>query len=248
MTSMRRFFSALLALVLVAAVPNAARADERECVVLLHGVAVSSWTMSRLAGKLEAAGYRTINLSYPSRDLPLEQIALELLPEQLRIHDIARAPKVHFVTHSMGSIVARLYLRDHRPANLGRVVMLGPPNQGSAAADVAARHTVLRWALGLNLERVGTGTRSLSNQLGPADFELGIIAGSSQINPLFNHVLDRPHDGAVAVEAARLDGMKDFLVVPYSHTLMLWRSAVSEQVIAFLRDGHFIHPTAKAAP
>ncbi len=245
---MRRLLTLLFALSLGLPAAVSTPADERECVVLLHGIAVSSWTMNRLAGNLEAAGYRTINLSYPSRDMPIERIALELLPEQLRIHDVARAPKVHFVTHSMGSLVVRLYLRDRRPANLGRVVMLGPPNQGSAAADSAARHSFLHWALGPNIERLGTGTRNIINQLGPADFELGIIAGSSQINPLFNHVLDRPHDGAVSVKAARLEGMKDFLVVPYSHTLMLWRAAVSEQVLAFLRNGRFSHPTAKTSP
>ncbi len=213
--------------------------DQRECVVLLHGVAVGPWAMKPLADALEAAGYRTVNLGYASRHRTIEQIASEDLPAALRAHEVASAPRLHFVTHSMGSLVVRLYLRDQRPANLGRVVMLGPPNQGSAAADAAARHQVLRWLIGVNLERLGTGERAITRELGAADFELGVIAGQSSINPLFNHVFTGPHDGAVAVQSTRLAGMSDHLVVPYSHTLMLWRRVVIDQTLHFLRHGKF---------
>lgn len=235
---MRSLLIGWLALLAFGAVPLRGD-DQRECVVLLHGVAVGPWTMQRLASALEAAGYRTVNLGYASRHRTLEQIAGEDLPAALRAHEVAAAPRLHFVTHSMGSLVVRLYLRDQRPANLGRVVMLGPPNQGSAAADAASRHSVLRWLIGVNLERLGTGPRAITRELGAADFELGVIAGQSSINPLFNHVFTGPHDGAVAVEATTLAGMRDHLVVPYSHTLMLWRRMVIDQTLHFLRHGKF---------
>lgn len=234
-------------LMLLAAIPPGhaqppANTDPRECVVLLHGVGMGAWVMHPLAIALEEAGYRTLNLSYPSRTLPIEQIAGEWLPAQLQAADVDSAPRVHFVVHSMGSLVTRLYLRGHHPANLGRVVMLGPPNHGSAAADRANKSAVLRHLMGLNLPRLGTGENAIARQLGPADFEVGVIAGQSALNPLFRRDLGDEHDGAVTVESAKLEGMRDFIVLPHSHTVMLWRSAVHAQVIAFLREGRFVHP------
>lgn len=235
---MRRWLALLL--VLVGGTPGrAAAADPRECVVLLHGVALSSWTMSPLERALTDAGYRVVNLAYPSRQLPFDELAGAYLPARLREHDVARAPRVHFVTHSLGSLVLRGYLRDHRPANLGRVVMLGPPNQGSTAADHARQSGFLRWVAGRNLGGLGTGDDAIVRRLGPADFEVGIIAGTARANPLFDGILASPNDGAVTVESARLEGMRDFLVVPYSHTAMLWREPVMAQVLAFLRHGRF---------
>jgi len=222
--------------------------DPRECVVLLHGIGMGAWVMHPLAVALEEAGYRPLNLSYPSRTLPIEQIAGEWLPARLREGDIASAPRVHFVVHSMGGLVTRLYLRDHRPANLGRVVMLGPPNHGSAAADRSSQSAFLRALMGVNLPRLGTGEAAIAHHLGPADFELGIIAGQSALNPLFRQDLGAEHDGAVTVESAKLAGMRDFIVLPHSHTVMLWRSAVHGQVIAFLRAGRFAHGGDAPAP
>ncbi|MBA3848507.1 MAG: hypothetical protein C0502_00745 [Opitutus sp.] len=226
-----------------AGVKGAADSDPREGVVLLHGVALSGWVMRPLARALGRAGYRVVNLGYPSRTMPAAQIADRWLPDALRAHAVARAPRLHFVVHSLGSLVMRLHLRRRRPANLGRVVMLGPPNHGSAAADHASRNGFLRWLMGVNLGPLGTGAGSLAAQLGPADFEVGIIAGTGRLNPLFNGVLaGHRHDGVVTLESARLEGMGDFLVVPHSHTAMLWRSGVIAQVLAFLRDGRFARP------
>ena len=221
-----------------------AQTDPRETVVLLHGVAMPAFIMHRVARSLKREGYRVVNLSYPSRTLPIEQIAADYLPAQLAAQGVANAPRLHFVTHSMGGLVLRLYLRDHRPANLGRVVMLGPPNHGSRAADHAAQHAFFRLVSGRNIARLGTGPQAIVRTLGPADYELGIIAGNRSNNPLFSRWLGAPNDGAVAVESARLEGMKDFIILPYSHTPMLWRTVALAQVSAFLRQGHFRPPTA----
>lgn len=229
----------LLLLALLSAPLSVAAAEERECVVLLHGVGMGGWTMAPLARALEAAGYRTVNLTYPSRTLELERIAGEWLPARLREAGADRAPRVHFVAHSMGSLVTRLYLRDHRPVHLGRVVMLGPPNHGSVAADRAQRNGILRWLVGVNLPRLGTGPAGVASRLPPVDYEVGVIAGTERLNPLFAADLTGEHDGVVTITSARVEGMRDFLIVPHSHTGMLWRAAVQAQVVAFVRDGRF---------
>lgn len=235
----------LLLLVLLA-VTSLSRATEPEVVVLLHGVAMSDWVMRPLAGELQRAGYRVVNLRYPSRTVPVEELADTFLPDALARAGAERAPRLHFVAHSMGGIVVRLYLRDHHPRNLGRVVMLGTPNHGSAAADHAARSSWIRRLIGCNLIRLGTGAGSVPRKLGPAEFEVGIIAGTGQLHPFFNDVLPHPHDGVVTVESARLDGMRDFRIVPYSHTGMLWRRDVKADVIHFLRTGRFSPPASAA--
>lgn len=225
----------------------AAAPDSRETVVLLHGVAMPSLVMTRVAGTLRRAGYRVVNVGYPSRTMPIREIAAKYLPRQLRRHGIERAVRVHFVTHSMGGLVLRLYLQEHRPENLGRVVMLGPPNHGSAAADFAATHWLFRRVAGINLSALGTGAMSVARTLPAADFDLGIIAGTQSFHGLFAHQLHGANDGAVTVDSAKLDGMRDFLTVPHSHTLMLWRAEVIAQVLCYLRDGRFTHdgPAAK---
>ncbi|OAM87460.1 hypothetical protein OH491_20570 [Termitidicoccus mucosus] len=214
-----------------------------DCVVLLHGVGMSAAIMSRLERHLMHAGYRVANISYPSRTMPIEQIAGEFLPAQLREHRAADARRLHFVTHSMGGLVLRLFLADPalRPANLGRVVMLGPPNHGSAAADTAWKNAFLRNLAGVNIARLGTGPEAVTRCLGPADFDVGVIAGDAKINPFFARELGAPNDGAVTLESARLEGMHDFIVMGHSHTVMLWRGAVIRQVLAYLRDGRFEH-------
>ncbi len=228
---------------------RAAGAAEPDCVVLLHGIGMQGFVMKRIESALQADGYRVVNVSYPSRELPFEQLAGDYLPAQLRAHDVARAPRLHFITHSMGSLLVRKFLREARPANLGRVVMIGPPNHGSTAADEARQFAVLRDYLGENLGRLGTGDDAIAKTLGPADFPVGVIAGEVPLNPVFGNVLAGKNDGAVTIESARLEGMQDFLVVPYSHTVMLWRDEVIRQALAFLRDGRFHHaPTPPASP
>jgi hypothetical protein len=231
----------LLLLLFVTPALRAATTTEPDCVVLLHGIGMQGYVMKRIETALTAQGYRVVNVSYPSRDQPFEKLAGEYLPRQLQAHDVARAPRLNFVTHSMGSLLVRKLLQDARPANLGRVVMIGPPNHGSTAADEAQQYALLSEFMGENLARLGTGDNSIVSTLGPADFEVGIIAGEVAINPVFGGVLTGKNDGAVTVESAKLEGMRDFIVVPYSHTVMLWRDEVIQQTIAFLAEGHFRH-------
>ena len=227
-----------------------------DTVVLLHGIGLGAWAMARLERSLRAAGYRTINFTYPSRSLPLEQLAAEWLPAQLRSRGVTAASRVHFVTHSMGGIVLRAWLREEQrknggcpPAGLGRVVMLAPPNQGSAVAERLRHFPPFRWFTGVNGIRLGTGADSLPCSLGPwpTGIDLGIIAGDRTLNPLFAAWLGGANDGKVSVASTCLAGMRDHLVLPHSHTWLQWRAETARAVGRFLQHGRF-DPPAPALP
>ncbi len=219
------------------------RAAPTDTVVILHGLGRTHWSMTRLATALERDGYRVVNLSYPSRTLSIESLATRWLPDQLHASGADTAPRVHFVTHSMGGIILRLWLRDGGvPANLGRVVMLAPPNAGSEVSDRLNAFPPFRWFTGANGRRLGTAPDALPRALGPwpaPSADLGIIAGSFSWNPLFSAWLTGPDDGKVSVAATHLAGERDHLVLPCSHTWLAWRAATLAQTRAFLRTGQF---------
>ncbi len=220
--------------------PASARA---EVVVLLHGLGLRSWAMWPLQHALEGAGYRVLNLTYPSRRVPLEKLGGEWLPARLRERGVGPDTPVDFVTHSMGGIVLRAWLRaDGVPANLGRVVMLAPPNAGSEVVDRLMGFPPFRWITSVNGPRLGTDANSFPRTLGPWPGPaggLGIIAGDRTFNPLFHAWLRGANDGKVSVASARLDGMGDFIVLHHSHTWLAWRGETLGQVKAFLREGKF---------
>jgi len=218
-----------------------------DTVVLLHGLGLNRLAMARMASSLRRAGYQVVNPSYDSRRIPLEELASTWLPSILRAHVLdtpasLSAARVHFVTHSMGGIVLRAYLRDHTLPRLGRIVMLAPPNQGSEVADHLRKNYAFRFFTGVNGLRLGTDAASLPRQLGPTTAELGIIAGRRSLNPLFSSWIAGPDDGKVSVASARLDGMRDFIVLPISHTWLQWRATVIAQTKTFLLTGKFAHP------
>ena len=233
---------------MAAALPAAALP---ETVVLLHGLGMSGWAMKRIEHQLAGEGYRVANLPSPSRTVPVETLARAWLPAQLAAHEVAAAPRVHFVTHSMGGIVVRAWLDDFRqrgsapPTNLGRTVMLAPPNQGTVVAEKLAGFSPFRWFTGVNGHRLGTSAASLPRSLGPWPAnagELGIIAGDRWFNPLFVFWFNEPNDGTVAVTHTHLAGEHAHRVLPYSHTWLQWHDATLDLVSTFLRTGSFENP------
>ena len=195
--------------------------------------------MKRLEWALVNRGYRVVNVSYPSTRFAVEQLAEKHLLPALQEIQKSSPGRVHFVTHSLGGILLRQYLSTHALTNLGRVVMLGPPNRGSEVCDALQRWSCYRLFVGPSGQQLGTGERDLPRALGPARFEAGIIAGDRSFNPLFSRLLPGPDDGKVSVASARLEGMTDFLVVHHSHTWLPWRKAVIVQVVGFLETGRF---------
>ena len=238
-----KLFAAIVGFVGMMVSAWAAQAQSGDVVVLLHGLGRTSFSMARLACELERDGYRVVNVSYPSRTRSLEALATEWLPA--RLPKVEGDARVHFVTHSMGGILVRMWLREYGPpANLGRVVMLAPPNSGSEIPDRFARFAPFRWFTGVNGRRLGTATDALPTALGrwPAEAgALGIIAGNRSLNPFTAAWLPAPNDGKVTVASTHLAGERDHLVLPYGHTWLGWHRTTLAHITAFLRHGTFLH-------
>jgi pimeloyl-ACP methyl ester carboxylesterase len=207
-------------------------------VVVLHGLGRSSMSMWLLASRLTEAGFEVHNLDYPSTEETIDRL-VEMLDGELETCCLSSGERLHFVTHSLGGILVRAYISQKRPHNLGRVVMLSPPNQGSELVDELRDSPLFQWATGPAGQELGTDPSNLPNQLGPADFEVGIITGSLSLNPLTSWLVTGEDDGKVSVENAQLEGMADFLVVPNTHTFIMNSSQVAREVVHFLEQGTF---------
>jgi len=212
-----------------------------EHVILLHGLTRTSRSMAKLEKSLSSHGFSVINVSYPSRKLPIEYLANTFFNDVIKPYLKTSPPKIHFVTHSMGGIIIRYYLKYHEITNLGRTVMLSPPNQGSELVDRLKNDFLIKKIYGPVVQQLGTDKESIPLNLGPVNFELGIIAGNRSFNPINSLILPGPDDGVVSVERTKVEGMKDFLILPQTHTFIMQSQDVIDQVIHFLKHGEFTH-------
>jgi hypothetical protein len=195
--------------------------DERELVVLVHGMGRSRLSMYVMGRSLERAGYRVVNWGYSSTSRRVPELGSELAAA-VRERQGA-APRVHFVTHSLGSIIVRWSLANDPPSQPGRVVMLAPPNQGSRAAD---RMTPwVGWLLPPIRELRTDSTATARTLPLPLQAEVGVIAGES--------------DGKVSVAESHLEGERGHVVVSSHHTFIMNRGDVRRLVQRFLATGSF---------
>ncbi len=221
-----------------------------ECVVLLHGMGRSYRAMEGMQEKLVSSGYHTVNLGYPSTKCSVETIAEKYYPMALEQCRKFSPTAIHFVTHSLGGIVLRQALKESRPRELGRVVMLSPPNHGSVAADNLRHWWLYEWLNGPAGQQLTTADSSLPNRLGPVDYPVGVITGDRYFFFDFwlSSIIPGIDDGKVSVSSARLDGMSDFLVVHETHPFIMDSDYVQDETLYFLKNAVFQHVKPVPAP
>lgn len=222
----------------------AALGNKPERVVILHGIARTSASMYKVARVFRHAGYKEDNIGYRSTQENLAMI-IDDVYNRIRSYSDRDDEVMHFVCYSLGCLVTRGIIHQHRPKNLGRVVMLGPPNQGSELADYLQEYAVANWLFGPNLPRLGTQNRTVLEKLigNSADYELGIIAGNEALDPIGARILPDADDGRVPVEHTKLTGMTEHLVMEANHTTLLTNDAVLQQALHFIQHGQFNYDT-----
>ena len=218
--------------------PRAPEADPAT-IILVHGLWMSGFELRVLKHRLAGEGFRVVAYSYPTLSGGMSDHVRGLL-------DLAKkqaAPQLHFVGHSLGALVIlrALQITDDLPP--GRAVLLGPPLQGSKAAQGIARILPFGKAIlgaAVNAECVECSPREWTGHR-----DVGIIAGSLGLGlgRLFAN-LKSDHDGTVMVEETHLPGAKDHIVLSTSHTGLVFSAEVAEQAARFLREGKFQRPKA----
>ena len=205
----------------------------------MHGLCRTAASMSDMEACLNHDGYVVVNCDYPSRTDSIENLSNMVIDEALSSKKLERCTRIHFVTHSLGGILVRNYFSRKTDSRLGRVVMLGPPNKGSEVVDRIGRWGVFKSLNGPAGNELGTNDQSVPNQLGPVNFELGVIAGDRSINWINSLMIQGPDDGKVSVERTKVDGMKEHIVVHATHPFMMKNEDVLRYTLNFLHSGTF---------
>lgn len=208
-----------------------------EKVVLLHGIANVPLSMAYMKKGLEREGYSVLNLGYQSTRSTVESAASDLRD---RVLSVVGDGKVHFVAHSLGNIVVRKMLAEPL-SNLGRIVMITPPNRGSELSERFKDLELYRWIFGPAGQQLSSDNEAFFESLPAPPCQFGIIAGGKGNDRGFNPLLKGDNDGTISVETTHMEGASDFLVIDSLHTLILFSRETLEQVVSFLKTGKFRH-------
>lgn len=210
-----------------------------ECIVLLHGFGRSSFSLGRINSNLLENGYKTIPIDYPSRKYNAYQLVDNFILPQIK-NEAQNCTKIHFVGYSLGGILIRHILANHRPENLGRVVYIGSPHQGVDIVEQFGHHSWFSAIFGPAVADLGLSSSFLRSLPQKADYEAGVISGNFSANPFTSlFLIPGEDDGTVSVESTKIMGMKDHIVVPSTHTLLLYNDRVIEEVENFISHGYF---------
>ena len=211
--------------------------QDRHLVILLHGLGRSASSFQPMARALRREGFDAVAVSYPSLKRPVADHADQIA----RIVERARGvDRVSFVTHSLGGIIVRELLSRETPwasnSVTDRVVMIAPPNQGSALARDLSQFCVFDWIAGPSgLDLAGDDVA----QLPPPPVPFGIIVGRSAGDPGFNPWLEGNDDGVVSLAETRLAGSRDTLVVQAVHSFIMSDPQTVAATGRFLKTGQF---------
>lgn len=209
------------------------RGGEGRLVVLLHGLWRGWHAMEPLARSLRKEGFSTLNIPYPSSRLPIPVLA-ERVRETIVRH--ARGQEVHWITHSLGGIIARHLIAGSPEIRPQRLIMLAPPNGGSEIVDWAGGRPLLRHLLGPAGRALGTRGVPAGLPPLPASVEAAVVMGRRSSIPFFRKLLDAENDGIVSAGRGRIEGLKEFLVVDADHTFIQTHPDTVRFCMDFLKD------------
>lgn len=213
-------------------IDNTPPGDGIEGVVLIHGLARSTGSMWILAQRLEAAGFATARVGYPSTRMTLAQAVDHV---EAAIRRATRSWRViHMVGHSLGGVIARMIAERASDLPVGRVVQLGAPNAGSELAEAVRHIGPVRAFFGPVLDEIPT--LEAARDQTP---NVGAIAGAFPLDAIGKAAgLRGPNDAFVSVESA-WHGAEDRISVPSIHGWMPLSPSIGRQVATYLRSGRF---------
>jgi len=214
-----------------------------EIVVFLHGALKSPYSMKRLENAFRNEGYNTLNFNWEGRTHSVQWNAAKL--DSILAESGAYEGKVHFVTHSMGTLVVRYFLDEYHVPSLGRFVMIAPPNQGSDLATELQDFPPFLWIYKETVDYLTTGQNGFAANIGIPDCEFGIIAGGTGGEHGLTWYLPGDDDSVLSVDNTKLAGAKDFMLIDASHSMILIQNETLRNALHFIKYGNFIHSNAE---
>lgn len=207
-----------------------------EAIIFIHGMGRKHHSFKSLQKEAERQGYITYNQSYPSTKQKVEVSSEQYIGKALDALKAHAPTKIHFVTHSLGGLLIRYYLSHYTIKNLGAIVMLAPPNQGS---HVTERYKSLFWyktATGVAGQQLGISNNPFLTSLKPINTKLLVIAGTRSSDPWFNSVFDEAHDGKVSVSSTKLTESHEHITIEVGHTFIMNNPKVQKHTFDFLNN------------
>ena len=202
---------------------------KNEAVVFIHGIWMKGFELLYLSRKIKKSGYQTYHFHYPSLFKTPAQNAERLNRFLLSINE----PVIHLVAHSLGGIVALHLLNQYKQNRLGKVIMLGTPIKGSAAAKNINQRWWLKWLLGKSRAQGLLG----GIPHWPGDQDIYMIAGNKGLGMgkvLAYRAMQKESDGTVNLDETQAGFLKQHSIFPYSHFSMLWANKVVQKIIEIL--------------
>jgi hypothetical protein len=209
-------------------------------VVIVHGLYMHGLAMLPLQRRLGACGFHCRQFSYPSLRLTVAQNAARLAQILCGID----TPVVHFLCHSLGGLVVRAMLVQSSWQRPGRVLTLGTPHLGSFVAKRLGASSVFGPIVGNSL------VHGLDGDLPPwpDEREVATIAGDKAVGMgRLVPGLPKPNDGTVALAETDLGPGFPRVVLPVSHTSMLFSRSVASYACCYLESGRFPSANRPAA-
>jgi triacylglycerol esterase/lipase EstA (alpha/beta hydrolase family) len=223
--------------------------ENKEIVVLLHGILRSNKNMLQLEKALKEQDYIVLNISYPSTKYSIEDLIVIVKKEiEKNINDNFTSTeniRINYIGYSMGGLIARGVANKHNNKTLGKVIIIGTPNHGSEVSDDWQNNWFYKFLFGKAGQELTTkNIKNLDSALGKVNYTLGVIAGTSNEKydkwgtdlSVFKGVIN---DGRVSVNSAKLEGMKDYIELYLNHYRLPSSPNTIEQILYFLANSKF---------
>lgn len=201
----------------------------QEIIVLIHGLMRTSLSMWPLKNYLKRQGYEVYSYNYPSPKYSIQEHGIYLSQFIKNLLEKNPGVKINFITHSLGGIITRealSSLSQKQLKNIGSLIMLAPPNQGSKLAKFSTKMFPLLTFPIKPLAELSSDQSSYVHYVPVPNIKIGIIAGR--------------YDAKVPPEFARLEGQNEPVIVNSNHTFIMNNATTRQLIMNFLKKGTFM--------
>lgn len=203
--------------------------QNQEIIVLIHGLMRTSLSMWPLKIYLNKQGYLVYSYSYPSAKYSIQEHGVYLHQFIKNLLEKHPGVKINFITHSLGGIITREALSSlsaKQLKNIGSLIMLAPPNQGSKLAKLSTEMFPMLTSPIKPLVELSSDQTSYVHHVSVPSIRIGIIAGR--------------YDAKVPPEFARLEGQNEPVIVNSNHTFIMNNAKTRQLIMSFLKKGVFV--------